>query len=115
MSKIDRSSYGEKYEELNRQKREILNTFRDDKTGEINTNLMPNSVMNIINRLDARMRTIRKSKKIDKSKHGLKFEDIAKIVPTEQYKRDYREALMKDEEVPGTLQDFELRHTYRDS
>ncbi|QOR57533.1 hypothetical protein [uncultured phage cr125_1] len=115
LSKIDRSSYGEKYEELNRQKREILNTFRDDKTGEINTNLMPNSVMNIINRLDARMRTIRKSKKIDKSKHGLKFEDIAKIVPTEQYKRDYREALMKDEEVPGTLQDFELRHTYRDS
>jgi hypothetical protein len=63
---VDRTNYGEKYEELNRQKREILNAFRDDKTGEINTNLMSNHVMNLINRLDARTRVIRKSKKTNK-------------------------------------------------
>lgn len=115
LSKVDRTNYGEKYEELNRQKREILNAFRDDKTGEINTNLMSNHVMNLINRLDARMRVIRKSKKTNKQKAGIKFEDIAKIVPTDRYRRDYAEAAMLDQEMPGTLQDFELRHTYRDA
>lgn len=71
--------------------------------------------MNLINRLDARMRVIRKSKKTNKQKAGIKFEDIAKIVPTDRYRRDYAEAAMLDQEMPGTLQDFELRHTYRDA
>lgn len=115
LSKVDRANYGEKYEELNRQKREILNIFRDDKTGDINTDLMPNHVMNLINRLDAQMRVIRKSKKTNKQKAGIKFEDIAKIVPTDRYRRDYAEAARLDQEIPGTLQEFELRHTYRDA
>nr|DAJ18101.1 MAG TPA: hypothetical protein [Podoviridae sp. ctY3D12] len=82
LSKIDRTDYGEAYEELNRQKRGILNTFRDDKSGEINVNLMPNSTINLLNRIDLKLRQIRKSKKRPK-KEGLKFDDIAKTVPTE--------------------------------
>lgn len=64
--------------------------------------------MNLINRLDARMRVIRKSKKTNKQKAGIKFEDIAKIVPTDRYRRDYAEAVMLDQEMPGTLQDLSL-------
>lgn len=115
LSKIDRTNYGPKYEELNRQKREILNTFRDDKTGEINVNLMPNSTINLLNRIDIQLRNLRKAKKASKSKEGLKFDDIAKVVPTQQYKEDYNKAVLADQENPGTLQIFELQHTYIDA
>jgi hypothetical protein len=43
---------------------------------------MPNSTINLLNRIDLKLRQIRKSKKIPK-KEGLKFDDIAKTVPTE--------------------------------
>lgn len=115
LSKVDRTSYGQQYEELNRQKREILNTFRDDKTGEINVNLMPNSTINLLNRIDVKLRNIRKSKKANKNKEGIKFDDIAKVVPTEQYKEDYNKAVLEDQETPGKLQLFELQHTYIDA
>lgn len=114
LSKIDRTDYGEAYEELNRQKRDILNTFRDDKSGEINVNLMPNSTINLLNRIDLKLRQIRKSKKIPK-KEGLKFDDIAKTVPTEQYRRDHSAAAIADQDNPGSLQLFELQHTYVDA
>lgn len=114
LSKIDRTDYGEAYEELNRQKRDILNTFRDDKSGEINVNLMPNSTINLLNRIDLKLRQIRKSKKRTK-KEGLKFDDIAKTVPTEQYRRDYSAAAIEDQNNPGYLQLFELQHTYIDA
>lgn len=114
LSKIDRVNYGEKYEQLNRQKREMLNVFRDDKTGEINASLMPSSVINVITRLDNKMRLIRKSAKVKKAA-GLQFKDIARIVPTEQFKKDYNNAIKEDQDNPGTLQLFELQHTYVDA
>lgn len=110
LAKIDRVEYGEAYALLNNQKREILRQFRDDKTGEINTDLMPNSTKNLINRLDARMRVLRKKKKRNKDQKGVAFEDIAKIVPTDKFKRDYAKAQEAEQENPGTLHEFEMAH-----
>lgn len=110
LAKIDRVEYGDAYALLNNQKREILRQFRDDKTGEINTDLMPNSTKNLINRLDARMRVLRKKKKRSKDQNGVAFEDIAKIVPTDKFKRDYAKAQEAEQENPGTLHEFEMAH-----
>ena len=110
LAKIDRVEYGDAYALLNNQKREILKQFRDDKTGEINTDLMPNSTKNLINRLDARMRVLRKKKKRNKDQKGVAFEDIAKIVPTDKFKRDYAKAQEAEQENPGTLHEFEMAH-----
>ena len=110
LAKIDRVEYGEAYALLNNQKREILRQFRDDKTGEINTDLMPNSTKNLINRLDTRMRVLRKKKKRNKDQKGVAFEDIAKIVPTDKFKRDYAKAQEAEQENPGALHEFEMAH-----
>nr|DAG96796.1 MAG TPA: hypothetical protein [Crassvirales sp.]DAJ75083.1 MAG TPA: hypothetical protein [Caudoviricetes sp.] len=55
---------------------------------------MSSTLLHTLNSLDREMRKERKnarkskSKKEEESIEGLKFEDIAESVPTEQYKRD---------------------------
>lgn len=114
LAKIERKEYGEEYNKLNEQKRAILNMFRDTITGEINIKFMPNSTINLINRIDNQLRAIRKKKNRGR-KADSEFNQIARIVPTEQFKQDYAKALADDATNPGSLQAFELQHTNVDA
>lgn len=113
LAKLDRVDYGETYAQYNQQKRAILNMFRDNRTGEVNPNLMPNSTKRLLDQLEIKMNNIRKSSKKKRSK--TEFSKIARVVATEAYKRDEAAALAKDAEVPGTSEVFYLTNTYNTS
>jgi len=87
--------------------------FRDNRTGEVNPNLMPNSTKRLLDQLEIKMNNIRKSSKKKRSK--TEFSKIARVVATEAYKRDEAAALAKDSEVPGTSEVFYLTNTYNTS
>lgn len=110
LANLDRADYGEAYAEYNRQKRAILNMFRDNRTGEVNPKLMPNSTKRLLDQLEIKMNNIRKSSKKKRSK--TEFSKIARVVATEAYKRDEAAALAKDQEVPGSSEVFYLTNTY---
>lgn len=115
LSQIERETYPDtNYAELQEQKRQILNIYRDPFTGEINAKLMPMATKNLINRIDNQLRSIRKKNKAKPSKTGLKFKDIAKIVSTEKYKEDRSEAMASDIDSPGTLEAFDAINSIRD-
>lgn len=63
LANLDRADYGEVYAEYNKQKRAILNMFRDNRTGEVNPKLMPNSTKRLLDQLEVKMNNIRKSSK----------------------------------------------------
>lgn len=113
LANLDRADYGEVYAEYNKQKRAILNMFRDNRTGEVNPKLMPNSTKRLLDQLEIKMNNIRKSSKKKRSK--TEFSKIARVVATEAYKRDEAAALAKDKEVPGSSEVFYLTNTYNTS
>lgn len=110
LAKLDRVDYGEAYAEYNKQKRAILNMFRDNRTGEVNPKLMPPATKHLLDQLEIKMNNIRKSSKKKRSKS--EFSKIARVVATEAYKRDEAEALAYDQEVPGSSEAFYLSNTY---
>lgn len=113
LSELDRVDYGEIYAQYNSEKRAILNMFRDNRTGEVNPKLMPNSVKKRLDDLEVKMNNIRKSSKKKRTKSA--FSELAKIVPTERYRADEASALAMDQEAPGTSEVFFLQNTYNTS
>ena len=115
LDSINRETYPDTdYEALNKEKRALLNMFRDSFTGEVNVKLMPAVTKNRINRIDQQLANIRRSKKAKVSKTGLKFKDIAKIVATDNYNRDRGEAMAADATQPGELEAFDAMHSVFD-
>ena len=115
LDSINRETYPDTdYESLNQEKRALLNMFRDAFTGEVNVNLMPTVTKNRINKIDAQLKNIRRTKKAAKSKTGIQFKDIAKIVATDNYNIDRGNAMAQDADSPGTLQAFDAMHSVFD-
>lgn len=113
LAKIERTEYGQEYAEYSKQKRTILNMFRDSRTGEINADLMPNSTKRLLDQLDIKMRNIRKSNNRKNTKSSMQFKNIAKIIPTEAYKKAEQKAALEDQTVPGSLELFYIQNTYQ--
>lgn len=111
LKQVDRAQYGTEYSEKNQIKRDIMNMFRDTKTGEVNVKLIPPAAINTINKIDRELRAIRKRRKTAPREGAIAFEDIAKIVPTEQFKADERAVLANMEDNPGLVEAFYQKHT----
>lgn len=119
LKKIERNSYGpidpstgkSQYQMLSDEKRGILDMYRDAKTGEINPDIIPNIALNRVNRIDIQLRALRKKyKKSGEKGEGLKFEDIAKVVPTERWYKDYNDALSQYDTNPEAVNVFLLQN-----
>lgn len=110
LKKIQRREYGEEYARIQEVKREILNTYRDERTGTPNTHLMSREVVKTLKALDRDLRRIRKKTKKSGKKGELQFKDIAKTVTTWQYKRDKKDAMAKEATNPGYYASWEAQH-----
>ena len=110
LKKIQRREYGEEYARIQEVKREILNTYRDERTGTPNTHLMSREVVKTLKALDKDLRRIRRKTKKSGKKGELQFKDIAKTVTTWQYKRDKKEAMAKEATNPGYYASWEAQH-----
>lgn len=107
-SEITNPKDAELYEELQNRKRAILRQFRDDKTHEIES-LIPNAAQNELDKIDIDLSKIRRRNGRKKTQ-GLKFNDIAKVVPTQLFYQLRSEAIEN-----GTLGVFEQQHCNRDA
>jgi hypothetical protein len=107
LDKIVKKNYGLTYENLGKERRGILNRYRDNN-GEFNYAIIPEESKKRIREIDDQMAVIRKNMRGRKLK-GLKFSDIATIVPTKYYARELVKA-----ELAGKKEEFLNEHTYLD-
>lgn len=89
LEKLEKKYYGPVYSEYSNARRAILSQYRDDFTGGIDIDHMPKSARAAVQQISRHMSNIRKNKKAT-VEEGLKFEDIAETVPTEQWYRDLK-------------------------
>lgn len=89
LEKLEKKTYGPVYAEYSAARRAILSQYRDDFTGGIDIDHMPKSARSAVQQISRHMSNIRKNKKAT-VEEGLKFEDIAETVPTEQWYRDLK-------------------------
>lgn len=113
LSKVERSEINNEsdkklYEQLQERKRAILKQFRDDKTHEIEK-LIPGVAQAELDKIDVDLYKIRK-RNGKKKTTGLKFNDIAKVIPSKLFYK-----LRADAIANGTLAEFEKTHCNRDS
>ena len=113
LSKVERSEINNEsdkklYEQLQERKRAILKQFRDDKTHEIEK-LIPGVAQAELDKIDVDLYKIRK-RNGKKKTTGLKFNDIAKVIPSKLFYK-----LRADAIANGTLAEFEMTHCNRDS
>lgn len=100
LKKIAKKYYDEEYAALQERRRAILSMFRDDATGEIDVNTLPQSTKNALSALSRRMTQIRKTKKAKTLEGEYAFEDIADSVPTKQWyvdKRKFYDSVIADD------------------
>ena len=88
LSKVERSEINNEsdkklYEQLQERKRAILKQFRDDKTHEIEK-LIPGVAQAELDKIDVDLYKIRK-RNGKKKTTGLKFNDIAKVIPSKLF------------------------------
>lgn len=107
-SEINNESDKKLYEQLQERKRAILKQFRDDKTHEIEK-LIPGVAQAELDKIDVDLYKIRK-RNGKKKTTGLKFNDIAKVIPSKLFYK-----LRADAIANGTLAEFEMTHCNRDS
>lgn len=99
LAQLEKKEYGSKYMELKKIRDELTKPYRNEYTGGIDVKYMSSTLMQTLRSLDREMRKERKAarkakgKSEDSSIEGLKFEDIAESVPTEQYKIDKQNAI----------------------
>lgn len=113
------SDHGARYEELQQQKYNILSTYRDYNTGDINPSKLQKSIQNKIQAIDKELAKIRKQavredkdlKKLAKNRAKI-FRKYAKSSLTDVYKEMHRLAVLRDKEEPGYLDTFQ-RNTGR--
>lgn len=103
LAKLEQKEYGDKYVELKKIREDLIKPYRNEYNGGVDVKYMSSTLLSTLRSIDREMRKERKlsrknkskSKKEDESTEGLKFEDIAESVPTEQYKIDKAEAVKK--------------------
>lgn len=117
LESIERADYGNQYTELSAKKRELLNMFRNSRTGEVDANAMPLKTKRVIEDIDRKLRAIKQANKnkVKKSTTGVKFQDVAVMRPSKLYYKDESRAADEDIEVSGTLEVFYMDNTYETS
>ena len=105
LASLEKKEYGKRYMELKTIREELTKPYRNEYTGGIDIKYMSSTLLSTLRSLDREMRKERKaarkankSKQEDQSTEGLKFEDIAESVPTEQYKKDKADAVRRGTE-----------------
>lgn len=99
LKNLERKYYGSKYTELQERRRALLRMFRDDASGEIRADLIPNATKNALSVISREMTRIRKTKKAETVEGENIFEDIADVVPTKQWYTDkikYYDSVLQD-------------------
>lgn len=104
LAQLEKKEYGKKYMELKTIREELTKPYRNEYTGGIDVKYMSSTLLSTLRSLDKEMRKERKAarksknKQEDQSTEGLKFEDIAESIPTEQYKKDKADAVRRGTE-----------------
>lgn len=112
LKQVQKKQYGDKYEEFAQRRRAILNQYRD-ANGDIDVDGMPATSRKAITIIERFMRSERKRKKDVDITGEIEFDEIAKIVPTEQYYRDRKEQLKKLENDPEAFEAWSAYNEYR--
>ena len=103
LAEIEKKEYGKEYTELKKIREELTKPYRNEYTGGYDVKYMSSTLMRTLRSIDREMRRIRKNarktkarqSKEDATVEGLKFEDIAESVTTEQYKEDKAAAVRR--------------------
>lgn len=106
LDKAAKKYYGEEYAALQERRRAILSMFREDSTGEIDANNLPQGTKNALSAISRRMTQIRKQKKASTIPGEYEFDEIAKTVPTKQWyedKRKFYDSLLNDDPESAQL------------
>lgn len=110
LDKAAKKHYGEEgekeYAALQERRRAILSMFREDSTGEIDANNLPQGTKNALSAISRRMTQIRKQKKASTIPGEYEFDEIAKTVPTKQWyedKRKFYDSLLNDDPESAQL------------
>lgn len=106
LDKAAKKYYGEEYAALQERRRAILSMFREDSTGEIDANNLPQGTKNALSAISRRMTQIRKQKKASTIPGEYEFDKIAKTVPTKQWyedKRKFYDSLLNDDPESAQL------------
>lgn len=106
LDKAAKKYYGEEYVALQERRRAILSMFREDSTGEIDANNLPQGTKNALSAISRRMTQIRKQKKASTIPGEYEFDEIAKTVPTKQWyedKRKFYDSLLNDDPESAQL------------
>lgn len=99
LKNLEKKYYGPRYAELQERRRALLRMFRDDATGEVRVDLLPSATRNALSALSREMTLIRKAKKASTIEGENVFEDIADVIPTEQWYKDklkYYDSVLQD-------------------
>ena len=101
LEQLEKREYGKRYAELKKIREELTKPYRNDYNGGIDVKYMSSALQHTLNSLDKEMRKERKAARKNKqesedsSVEGLKFEDIAESVTTEQYEIDKANAVRR--------------------
>lgn len=113
LAQLEKQEYGDKYLELKKIRDELTKPYRDEHNGGVNVKYMSTTLQSTLRSLDREMRKERKlarkskTSKEEASVEGLKFEDIAESVTTEQYEIDKAAAVRRGMEF---FELWEMQH-----
>jgi hypothetical protein len=107
------------YDELYELRKSLLNIYRNPDTMEIPAYILENTTIkggstlaDKIKKIDIALSTARLQ---HPPKNGLGFKDIAKIEPTDEYKKTLRAVAQESLTNPSSISDFDNRTTYIDA
>lgn len=112
--------YGPEYDRLANVRSRIFSMYRNPRTAQIDADAMPLELRALIDSIDLEMQALREGAPYVKG--GIKFSEIAEIVPTEAYRIARQAALDKDNEesfnngngiVTRNVEEFDAKSSYK--
>lgn len=109
LAQLNKKTYGDdEYAQLQEMREDLTKPYRNEYTGGLDVRRMSSQLLGTLKSIDRQMRKIRKNTpKVKKQQQAVEFEDIAEVIPTEQYKIDKANALKRGIEF---YEAWELTH-----
>ena len=108
LAQLNKKTYGDEYAQLQEMREDLTKPYRNEYTGGLDVKRMSSQLLGTLKSIDRQMRKIRKNTpKVKKQQQAVEFEDIAEVIPTEQYKIDKANALKRGIEF---YEAWELTH-----
>lgn len=109
LAQLNKKTYGDdEYAQLQEMREDLTKPYRNEYNGGLDVGRMSSQLLGTLKSIDRQMRKIRKNTpKVKKQQQAVEFEDIAEVIPTEQYKIDKANALKRGIEF---YEAWELTH-----